>query len=165
MIKELAPKSLLFLIKIFLKFDLVLIIYSSLLVCPNNFLSGDIEKDKVRESDSRLSAHPTVLIRRATLSLLRCLIISTGIHADDVPMTALKTVAGLLHTVLDKGSIGMLLFCFYLHKFHILSKVSLVILSLLLSNDSLGFDIREQITYALGKRWGLGGLRRKPVIK
>lgn len=57
-------------------------------------------------NDEMLSTHPTVLIRRATLKLLRCLIISTGIHADDVPVNALKTVSGLLLAILDKGSSG-----------------------------------------------------------
>ena len=58
-------------------------------------------------SNGKLSAHPNVLIRRATLSLLRCLVISAGIHADDIPVTALKTVSGLLLTILDKGSSGL----------------------------------------------------------
>jgi hypothetical protein len=57
-------------------------------------------------NDGKLSVHPTVLIRRATLSLLRCLVISAGIHADDIPINALKTVSGLLLTILDKGSSG-----------------------------------------------------------
>ena len=77
--------------------------------CNNYYQSGDVEKDKVRDSSKGgQSAHPTILIRRATSSLLRCLVISTGIHAEDIPMTLLKTVSGLLHTVLDKGSLGML---------------------------------------------------------
>lgn len=65
------------------------------------------KKQNTRSSNSgKLSAHPTVMIRRATLSLLRCLVISAGIHADDIPHNALKTVSGLLLTILDKGSSG-----------------------------------------------------------
>ena len=65
------------------------------------------KRQNTRSSNNgKLSAHPTVLIRRATLSLLRCLVISAGIHADDIPNNALKTVSGLLLTILDKGSSG-----------------------------------------------------------
>lgn len=67
----------------------------------------DHKKKTMRtSSDGKLPVHPTALLRHATLSLLRCLVISAGIHADDIPINALKTVSGLLLTILDKGSSG-----------------------------------------------------------
>lgn len=57
-------------------------------------------------NDGKQLSNPTSLIRRSTLALLRCLVISAGIHADDIPLNALKTVSGLLFTILDRGSKG-----------------------------------------------------------
>ncbi|XP_077983839.1 E3 ubiquitin-protein ligase HERC2-like [Glandiceps talaboti] len=51
----------------------------------------------------RESSHPTVLIHYAGIHLLRSLAICTGVHAENMQKEAVRTVCGLLRTLVDAG--------------------------------------------------------------
>ncbi|XP_070553640.1 E3 ubiquitin-protein ligase HERC2-like isoform X2 [Ptychodera flava] len=65
------------------------------------------EDDKEIDIDpvvhKRESNHPTVLVHYAGIHLLRSLAICTGIHAENMQKEAVRTVCGLLRTLVDAG--------------------------------------------------------------
>ncbi|XP_077868707.1 E3 ubiquitin-protein ligase HERC2-like [Saccoglossus kowalevskii] len=54
-------------------------------------------------SYKRESSHPTVLIHYAGVCLLRSLAVCTGVHAENMQKEAVRTVCGLLRTLVDAG--------------------------------------------------------------
>jgi len=49
------------------------------------------------------SRHPTLMIRRATLTLLRTVSIATGIYSESTQKEAVSTLCGLMRNVVDCG--------------------------------------------------------------
>ena len=49
------------------------------------------------------SHHPTLLIKQATTQLLQSLTICAGVHADGAEKEAIRTLSGLLRTLVDAG--------------------------------------------------------------
>jgi len=47
--------------------------------------------------------HPTLLIKQATTQLLQSLTICAGVDADNAERAAIKTLSGLLRTLVDAG--------------------------------------------------------------
>ena len=50
--------------------------------------------------------HPTSLIRCSCLCLLRALTIASGLHSDRVQVGSVRTVSGLLRTLVNAGTSG-----------------------------------------------------------
>lgn len=49
------------------------------------------------------TTNPAGVIRQATLQLLRCVTICSGIHADKMQKEAIATLCGLLRVIVDAG--------------------------------------------------------------
>ena len=49
------------------------------------------------------SHHPTILIKKATLTLLRSLSVSAGIHSEGSQREAVGTLCGLMRNIVDCG--------------------------------------------------------------
>ena len=53
--------------------------------------------------DKQESKHPTVLIQRGTVQLLKSLSICAGLYAEEAQCEAVKTLSGLLKTLVQHG--------------------------------------------------------------
>lgn len=49
------------------------------------------------------SKHPTLMIRRATLTLLRVISVATGVYSETAQKEAVNTLCGLMRNVVDCG--------------------------------------------------------------
>ena len=71
-----------------------------------HFVSDDSKKEKTEIQ----AAHPTSLIRCSCLCLLRALAIATGLHSAKVHVDSVRTVSGLLRTLVNAGIAGTVFF-------------------------------------------------------
>lgn len=69
----------------------------------SGFLSINGEYDFISESGKSESKHPTALIRKATLTLLRLVSVATGIHSEGSQKEAVGTLCGLMRNIVDCG--------------------------------------------------------------
>ena len=62
------------------------------------------EEDSSNKEVAQENKHPTALIRRSTVGLLKSLCLCAGIHADSAQPEAVASLAGLLLSIIDAGT-------------------------------------------------------------
>lgn len=72
------------------------------LICFHSSFSDDSMQEKTEIQ----SIHPTALIRHSCVCLLQALAIGCGLHANRLQIESVRTVSGLLHNLLDAGTVG-----------------------------------------------------------
>ncbi|XP_060607151.1 E3 ubiquitin-protein ligase HERC2-like isoform X1 [Ruditapes philippinarum] len=70
---------------------------------PDNDEDDDEELAPNKDLKKTESKHPTSLIRKATLTLLRVVSVATGIHSESTQKEAVGTLCGLMRNIVDCG--------------------------------------------------------------
>ncbi|ESO89418.1 hypothetical protein LOTGIDRAFT_218809 [Lottia gigantea] len=78
--------------------------YDLKLAEPPELPDNDEEEDE--DSESAESKHPTSLVRRSTISLLRILSVCAGVYADKAQKEAISAMCGLMRTLVDHGYVN-----------------------------------------------------------
>ncbi|XP_068720941.1 E3 ubiquitin-protein ligase HERC2-like [Montipora capricornis] len=66
----------------------------------------DLKDDSKQEKTEIQSVHPTALIRHSCVCLLQALAVGCGLHANSLQIESVRALSGLLHNLLDAGTIG-----------------------------------------------------------
>ncbi|XP_048589232.1 E3 ubiquitin-protein ligase HERC2 isoform X2 [Nematostella vectensis] len=64
----------------------------------------DMKDDSKTEKTEIQASHPTALIRRSCICLMRALALTCGLHADSIQTSQVRTVSTLLHKLVSAGT-------------------------------------------------------------